>query len=97
MKRQHTDSLWLLPNTRVWTDGNPSYTWLDTAGDFVHEKVVHSRGEFARTGQGLSNLADCECLNPNRSLSMLEAALERTILNRSNSRLRIVESVLLSS
>ena len=32
----------------VWTDGHASYLWLDEDPRFVHESVVHRKGEFAR-------------------------------------------------
>ena len=38
----------LLPCSTVWTDGNPSYNWLNGCGEFVHETVIHNRGEFAK-------------------------------------------------
>ena len=36
------------PGSTVWTDGHASYLWLDEDARFVHESVIHRRGEFAR-------------------------------------------------
>ena len=38
----------LAPGTTVWTDGNPSYNFLDEDPSFVHDKVKHRRGEFSK-------------------------------------------------
>ena len=36
------------PGSIIWTDGHASYLWLDGDERFVHESVIHRRGEFAR-------------------------------------------------
>ena len=39
---------YILPGTTIWTDGHPSYKWLDDSTDFMHESVNHHKREFAR-------------------------------------------------
>ena len=39
---------WVAPGSLVWTDGAPSYNFLDSDEHYTHDKVVHRKGEFSK-------------------------------------------------
>jgi transposase-like protein len=41
----------------VWTDGHPSYLWLNSDERFVHETVIHRQREFARLREDGVNIS----------------------------------------